>query len=97
MSTQNLTQNPQARNGQPFPNTDNRIFEDWIANAEAAIDALFNWKAYLRAWQSHPQTGQLPDDLFMSVVQDMAQAGLMAWLDRPELDQLRHVITGGER
>ena len=88
-----------TRNGQPSPPTDNRIFDDWTRQAETAIDALFVWKAWLRAWQSHPLRGQLPDGLFMDVVQNMNEAGLMEWLDanRAGLDALREAVTGGER
>lgn len=92
MSTQHNT--PLASNGQPT--NDNRIFDDWTRQAETAIDALFVFKAWLRAWQSHPLRGQLPDGLFEDVVKDMDRAGLMAWLDKPELDALRKQVTGGE-
>lgn len=96
MATQHS--NPPAPAGQNHQATNNQIhiFADWLTSTEQAIDALFVWKSWLRAWQSHPQTGQLPDDLFMSVVQDMNEAGSMAWLDRPELDRLREAVTGGE-
>lgn len=76
---------------------DNRIFEHWTRQAETAIDALFVWKAWIRAWQSHPLRGQLPDGLFEAVVEDMERAGLMVWLDRPELAELRREVTGGEQ
>lgn len=94
MATQHNT--PSALNGQPQSNDNNRIFDHWTQQAETAIDALFVFKAWIRAWQSHPLRGQLPAGLFEDVVEDMDRAGLMAWLDRPELDQLREVITGGE-
>ena len=55
--------NPSAPNGQPSQANDNRIFDEWTQQAETAIDALFVWKAWLRAWQSHPLRGQLPDTL----------------------------------
>jgi hypothetical protein len=85
-----------AHNGQN-QTTNNQILQTWLDDAEAAIDALFVLKGYLRAWQAHPNLGQLPDDFFMSIVQEMNEAGLMGWLDRPELDELRKTVTGGER
>lgn len=93
MSTQHNT--PLALNGQPSQANDNQIFDDWTRQAETAIDALFVFKAWLRAWQSHPLRGQLPAGLFEDVVKDMDRAGLMAWLDKPELDELRQQVTGG--
>ena len=86
--------NPSAPNGQPTQDKDNRIFDDWTRQAELAIDALFVWKAWLRAWQSHPLRGQLPDGLFEDVIEDMGRAGLTPWLDRPELGELRQAVCG---
>jgi hypothetical protein len=81
----------------PTPKTDNRIIQDWLNETAKAIEAMRVFQAYLRGWQHHPNLGRLPDDAFMSVIQDMAQAGMMGWLDRPELDALRAAVTGGER
>lgn len=78
--------------GQP-QNHKNRIIEGWISASEVAIEALFNWKTYLRVWQQYPAS--VPDDVFMSVVRDMAEAGLAEWLDASwaDIDALRKVVT----
>jgi hypothetical protein len=81
----------------PIQKPDNRIIQDWLNETAKAIEAMRVFQVYLRAWQHHPNLGRLPDDAFMSVIQDMAQAGMMGWLDRPELDALRAAVTGGER
>lgn len=75
---------------------DNQIFEHWTQQAELAIDGLFVFKAWLRAWQSHPLRGQLPAGLFEDVVKDMDKAGLMPWLDKPELGALCREVAGAD-
>lgn len=85
---------PLASNGQPTK--DNRIFDNWTRQTETAIEALFAWKAYLRAWQTHPN---VTDAAFMAAVQNMAEAGLSEWLDANQagIDALRVTLTGGAR
>ncbi len=79
------TQNPKTKK-----------INDWIEASEQAIEALFTFKAYLYAWQKQPAS--LPDDAFMSVIQDMTEAGLFEWCNasQADIDALRSVVTGGE-
>ena len=67
----------------------------WLDATDAALNALHTWRAYLQVWQQYE--APIQDDFFMAVVQDMAQAGLLEWLDGSEagLDNLREVLTGG--
>lgn len=89
-------QNHTAHNAGKTSEQRAQVINDWVAASEQAIEALFNWKAYLHAWQQHPAS--VPDDAFMSVVRDMAEAGLSEWLDasQADIDALRNVVTGGE-
>lgn len=79
-------------------NPKTKVINDWIEASEQAIEALFTFKAYLFAWQKHPQTGNLPDDAFMSVIQDLTEAGLFEWFNasQADIDALRKVVTGVE-
>ena len=67
----------------------------WLDATDAALNALHTWRAYLQVWQQYE--APIQDDFFMAVVQDMAQAGLLEWLDGSEagLDNLREVLTEG--
>lgn len=87
--------NPPALDGQSQAN-DNQIFEDWTEQTETAIDALFVFKAWLRAWQSHAKLGELPTELFEAVIQDLRDSGLSGWLDSDRVAALRRVVCGGE-
>ena len=93
MSTQHS--NPLAPNGQPSQANDNRIIQAWLDSTNEALDALLNWRAYLRAWQTHPH---VTDAAFMAAVQNMTEAGLLEWLDanRADIDALRKEVTGGD-
>lgn len=68
---------------------------DWLKATDAAISALHSWRAYLQVWQQYQ--APIEDDFFMAVVQDMAQAGLLEWMDGSEagLDGLRAALTEG--
>jgi hypothetical protein len=71
-----------------------RVVDNWLAETAAAIEALILWRGYLVAWREFPDP--VDDDLFMNVVDDLAQAGLTEWLDaNPEgIDDLRAAVTG---
>lgn len=68
-----------------------KSFEQQTGNA---IDALFNWRSLLRTWQHDGRT--IPDDAFMTHVNDLAKAGLLEFVDGNELDRLRELVTGKE-
>lgn len=67
----------------------------WLKATDQALEALHGWRAYLQVWQQYE--APIQDDFFMAVVQDMAQAGLLEWMDGSEagLDNLREVLTEG--
>lgn len=81
---------------QPEVDDNKRIFQDWTEQTELAIDALFVFKAWLRAWQSHAKLGELPIDMFEAVIQDLRESGLSGWLDSERVATLRKVVCGGE-
>ena len=68
----------------------------WIDEASAGIETLQNWRTYLQAWQKHPI--QIPDATFMSVLQELDQAGLIGFVDGSSLglDNLRELVTEAE-
>jgi hypothetical protein len=101
MATQNLPQT--APDGQPplLPLPDlahlkqqhkNKIITDWLNAVDDAQEALRNWAACLRAWQTHPH---VVDEAFMMAVQNMSEAGLDEWLNASwaDIDALRKVVT----
>ena len=67
----------------------------WLEATDQALNALHSWRAYLQVWQQYQ--APIQDDFFMAIVQDMAQAGLLEWMDGSEagLDNLRTVLTEG--
>lgn len=69
-----------------------RFIQTWIEDADRVLETIHNWKAYLQAFQQHPNVS---DDAFMAVFQDMTQNGLYAWLDGHHLniDRLRQDVT----
>lgn len=76
-------------------NTKHETIQAWLKATDQAMEALRSWRAYLQVWQQYQ--APIQDDFFMAVVQDMAQAGLLEWLDGSEagLDNLRTVLTEG--
>ena len=109
MSTQNLTQKPQARNGHTLAEafteafvtlqTDNRIRTElltrWSSSASQAVGALIGFRSALHRWQA---SGDVAAAEFMAEVQKLSDAGLLEWLDGNlnDLDLLHEVVTGGE-
>lgn len=72
--------------------------QEWLAETDKALEALLNFKAYLKAWSIHPDLGKINDDLFMSVIGDLSDAGLMEWFDEcpAGIDELREKVSGTE-
>lgn len=87
-----------ARNGQTS-NIDNQIIQDWIAGTNQTLDTLLHWRFCLKAWQAHPNTSHISDEVFTSVIQDLTSAGLSEWLDANPagIDALRATVTGGNK
>lgn len=111
MSTQNLTQNPQARNGHtpakaftqafcPPAKANNQIRTEllarWSLSVSEVIHALIDFRSALHRWAT---IGPITDTAFMAEVQLLAEAGLLEWLDANPLglDDLREVVTGVEQ
>lgn len=70
------------------------MITDWLRRIDTAVDALYTFRAYLVVWNSFPT---ITDDLFMSALQDVSEAGLLEFFDgmpSPTLDELREVLTG---
>lgn len=73
------------------------VIKNWLTAVEAAIDALQDFKYYLRVWSTHPGLGHLDAGMFDTVMLDLRQAGLSGWLDSERVAALRRAVTGGER
>lgn len=74
-----------------------QVIQEWIATCDLAINALFAFKGYLRAWDHHPSVGRLSEDFFSTVMTDLRQAGLESWVTSEAMQNLRKVITGGAK
>ena len=70
------------------------LIQDWLQRVTLAEDVLRTFRSYLIGWSYYPN--KVDDDLFMSVIQGMAQAGLLEFVDGGNLDELRAVLTGLE-
>lgn len=66
--------------------------QKWIAACDLGIDGLRVFKSWLQAWQSHPQTGQLPPDLVDAVIDDLNKCGLEGWVYSQAVWQLRQIV-----
>lgn len=72
------------------------LVKDWIDHTNKSIDALFNWRSKLITWKN--VSSDIPDEIFMDALNDLADTGLLEWIDGCHLgvDQLREVLTGKE-
>lgn len=59
---------------------------------DLAIEALRVFRSWLQAWQSHPQTGQLPPDLVDAIIDDLRNCGLEGWVYSQAVWQLRRIV-----
>jgi len=76
-------------------NTDRvAILEHWIADCNKSIDSLAVFRRKLESWQSYAVS--IPDDAFMTVMDDLAYAGLFEWFDARDIDALREAVTSQE-
>lgn len=75
---------------------DRLTIQNWQNAAQTAADALHVFRAWLKAWECHPQVGQLPGDMFDAVIADLHAAGLGAWADPGRLAALKRIICGGD-
>ncbi|MCB0208023.1 MAG: hypothetical protein KDJ52_01760 [Anaerolineae bacterium] len=71
-----------------------KLITHFEQQANNAIDALFNWRSLLRTWQNDPRL--IPDDMFMAHLDDLAEVGLLEFVDGSDLDRLRELMTGQE-
>jgi hypothetical protein len=90
MSTQNLTQKPQARNGQStiearafamvfIPvTTQPNITQRWSLKASEAIQTLIYFHSSVHRWQA---VGRVDNTEFAREVQHLKDCGLACWLD----------------
>ena len=67
------------------------IILDWIERTQEAEEALRQWRYNLQAWMTHPD---VPDEAFMSALQDLSQVIGIDWADSHNLDALREAVTG---
>lgn len=70
-----------------------QLIERFRQNQNLALAALLRWGLVLDEWKSQPQ---VPDDEFMTEIQNLSQAGLLDFIDGQPIDDLRYVITGME-
>jgi len=76
------------------------VIAEWIAVTLDTIEALREFYHRLQVWQLRPDY-TVDEDVFLSTVQDLADAGLLDWLDgspqdatgpRPKVDDLARVL-----
>lgn len=70
------------------------LIQDWLQRVRKAEEVLRIFRSYLIGWSYYPNV--VNDELFMSVIEEMAQAGLFEFVDGGNLDVLRAVLTGLE-
>lgn len=71
------------------------LITSWLQRCGRAVEALYSFQSYLAIWAAHDEA-IIADDMFMSVLDDMAQAGLLEFMDGGPLDELRAILTGLE-
>lgn len=78
--------------GQPSLSPKARAIQDWLIATDKALEALRWWRATLTVWLNHPH---VTDEAFMQAVQNLAEAGLLEFLDGcpANIDHLRALVT----
>lgn len=61
------------------------VLNEWLSTVGTTLDALFAFQAYLTVWKAHPYISVDPD-LFMDILETLAEVGLLDWLDGNPVD-----------
>lgn len=71
------------------------LLDQFIQATDEALSQLQTWRGFLATWKANEEMLlPLPDDLFMSLINDLKSAGLLEFVDGQELDALREALTG---